>query len=321
MQDIEWLNRMYDVSAFFFEARSKAFVPFRLIRLFLSLLFAPKANILISFGGYHSFIAVCVARLKRKKSFIILNGTDSVAMPQIGYGYLRRGVIRYFCEWSYQQATALLPVSASLMYTENGYAFEPPLKLGVHQAFPYLKTPFFVVSNGFDISFWTEKSTVKCSENSFITVIGKGQEIRKGLDLIIAAASQLPNSIFYVAGHSGKGVQAPENVFFLGFLNRSELRKAYWESRYYLQLSLFEGFGCSLCEAMLCGCTPIVSNVNMLSEITCGLGEVLDHNNVEKFIGLVEILQPSSPVQCLDVIKNRFSMDNRINRLQEIIDQ
>ena len=67
----------------------------------------------------------------------------------------------------------------------------------------------------------------------------------------------------------------PENVKFLGKLTPDELKKYYNKTQFYLQLSNFEGFGVAICEAMLCKCVPIVSDVNFLPEIIGDSGFVL----------------------------------------------
>ena len=65
----------------------------------------------------------------------------------------------------------------------------------------------------------------------------------------------------------------------MGKLGREELRKYYNQSQCYLQFSSFEGFGCALCEAMLCGCVPVVSSVNILPEIIDDTGFVLERKD------------------------------------------
>ncbi|MEO7555918.1 MAG: glycosyltransferase, partial [Acidimicrobiales bacterium] len=40
-----------------------------------------------------------------------------------------------------------------------------------------------------------------------------------------------------------------------------------WSSQVYAQLSWHEAFGVSVAEAMLCGCTPVVTDVPALQEV------------------------------------------------------
>ena len=73
----------------------------------------------------------------------------------------------------------------------------------------------------------------------------------------------------------------------LGRLNPKQLREYYSKSRFYLQLSNTEGFGVSLCEAMLCECIPIVSSVNMLPEIVGDTGFILETRDSSMLSGLI----------------------------------
>jgi alpha-1,3-rhamnosyl/mannosyltransferase len=57
------------------------------------------------------------------------------------------------------------------------------------------------------------------------------------------------------------------NVIALGFLSDDELRLAYCTASLFVYLSLYEGFGLSVLEAMACGCPVICSNTTSLPEV------------------------------------------------------
>ena len=78
------------------------------------------------------------------------------------------------------------------------------------------------------------------------------------------------------------------NIIHLGRLTPNELKKWYSKTQFYLQLSVFEGFGVALCEAMLCNCIPIVSNVNFLPSIIGKSGFILDKRNSDKLYNLIK---------------------------------
>ena len=56
-----------------------------------------------------------------------------------------------------------------------------------------------------------------------------------------------------------------DNEKTLSIYIREKLRNYYSKSQFHFQLSMYEGFGLALCEAMLCRCIPIGSSVNMKS--------------------------------------------------------
>jgi|OM-RGC.v1.007493298 Glycosyltransferase len=264
MQDIEALEKEFDLTSYFFSGKKKIWVPWEFLKLFLFLLLRKKQAYLISFGGYHSFIASLVAKIKGCKSYIILNGTDAVSIEEFDYGHLRKGLLRYCCKKSYQFADLLLPVSQSLLDTTNTYAFEGK-KLGLSTVFPDHHWPYKIIPNGFDCSFWKPDIVARINK-SVVTVASLNRINHKGVDLLLQLAERNADYTFSIVGIDHiKGV--PQNVVFHGYLQPDELRKIYSSSQYYFQLSIWEGFGCALCEAMLCGCIPIVSDVNILSEI------------------------------------------------------
>ena len=138
----------------------------------------------------------------------------------------------------------------------------------------------------------------------------------KGGDLIIEIANKFPNYTFYFAGiNSLEGVQIPKNIVCLGFLSSVELNRWYSKTQFYLQLSNTEGFGVALCEAMLCECVPIVSNVNYLPTIVAETGFVLKKRSI-KFLEILINKALKADLEKLGkkartrIIEN-FSADNR----------
>jgi len=317
-QDIEQLRKHYSVQAIYFTPKSKVLTPFLMIGLFFSLLPFTRTCILVSFGGYHSFIACLVAKLKRIPCYIILNGVDVASIPEFDYGHLRSGILRFLCKKSYDWCTELLPVSASLMNTINSYSFSEPRALGLLNEFPNLHTSHFAIPNGFDLAFWNQ--TRDKQESSFITAASDSRLELKGVDLIVSLAQKMPESQFYIAG-VGQLPGVPSNVHCLGYLSPTDLRDWFSMCGYYLQLSIWEGFGCALCEAMLCGCIPIVSNVNMMPEIVDDDALVLKKRSFEELLLLMEEVTSKSWEEnhFRDRVAERFSISKRIEKLKKIV--
>ncbi len=323
--DIEGLRAFYTVQVEIDAWQKKWALPFLWLKQAVLLpfkLIGCKA-VIISFGGYWSVIPVLWAKALGVRSFIILNGTDAAAIPEIGYGSLRKNTIKKACEISYRNASVLLPVSDSLIHSVNTY-FNPdkPMEQGVKYHFDQLNTQAEVVYNGLDESFWYCKGEERIAIQ-FVTVFSNGNEKLKGADLIIEAAKNLPDYYFlFVGATQPRGVEIPKNVKYLGRMNPEQLRETYCQSAFYLQLSVFEGFGCALCEAMLCGCTPIVSNVNMLPEIIGKPENVLINRSANALVSLLQkvTLEAHQPADFRNRVEQNYSLDKRINRLRELID-
>jgi len=88
----------------------------------------------------------------------------------------------------------------------------------------------------------------------------------KGLDYLIEAARQLPETIFVVVGAgdylNNLKKESPPNVVFKGALVGKKLIKLYNESMIFCLPSLNEGFGLTILEAMASGCA-VISTVDI----------------------------------------------------------
>ena len=73
----------------------------------------------------------------------------------------------------------------------------------------------------------------------------------------------------------------PNNLTLLGHIPKEKLLEYYNQSQFHLQLSVFEGFGCSLVESMMCNCIPIGTKVNIIPYIMGDTGIVFK-NEINK---------------------------------------
>ena len=301
---------------------NKIILPFNFIIQFFFLIFnLHKSNIiLVSFGGYWSFFPALFGRMFNKKVAIVVHGTDCVSFPEINYGNLRSSLISWFTKKSYQLSNLILPVSESLVYTENTYYALDKLKFGYTYHLKNIKTPYKVIPNGLIIEDW-ESNCVEKQMNTFITVMTNDQIKRKGGDLIIEAAKELKHCTFYFAGTNNFKSEDIhlENVKFLGKLTPAELKKYYNKTQFYLQLSNFEGFGVAICEAMLCKCVPIVSDVNFLPEIIGDSGFVLRKRDKKMLIVLLEEAMSSKIEELSKLSKQRIKQEFSVNNRKEML--
>src|SRR5690625_5355805 len=148
-------------------------------------------------------------------------------------------------------------------------------------------TPMHVIHNGLDPSFWKRPKERDYSEPlSFIAVISnKSQLYLKCIYDIIEVAKKLPNNPFLIVGSSPPSdkTSLPENIKFQERVSPEKLRELYHSHHFHLQLSLFEGFGYALAEAMLCGCIPIGSSVISFPERFGSSAFILDTGDLPDF--------------------------------------
>ncbi len=289
-RDIAMLRTVYEVKEFSFYHSSKLYTPILFLKqLYFLLCNTSKANIAFCmFAGYHSFLPAIFSKIFNKRFVIILGGTECVSIPAIGYGVVNKGLIGKFAGWSYHFTKEYAPVHQSLIYSNNEYD-KNSTPQGITHYFPHLKAHFSVIPNGFD----PEK--FKCGNdsklpNSFVTVafdLHRNHLFQlKGIDLITALAPHFPSCTFTIIGLSSLK-KKPDNVKILPPLPQEQLINELCKHEFYFQLSLSEGFPNALCEAMLCNCIPVVSNVASMPEIIAKTGFILEKREIDLLIKLM----------------------------------
>lgn len=315
-KDLEFLSQEFCVSQKQFNLRSKAMLPIRLISwaiVFPFLLIGKKA-VVAQFGGYHTVVPTFWCKVFRKKMIIVLGGFDAVAFPEINYGAFANKWMKKAVTFSYKNAALLLPVDESLIYSE--YSFYPAAHKiqGIKAFIDHLTTPIQTIYNGYNAAFWYPSTSPGQSQWTCITVAAGVSEQRrldlKGVQQIIDIAPEIPNMKFIIVGDDqhvlSKKVEHIANINVLPKLSAAELREVFSSSHFYLQLSLSEGFPNALCEAMLCGCVPLVSNVASMPKIIGNTGLILEKRNK------IELLS------ALNKLPNVHSVDARSNARSQI---
>lgn len=299
LRDLRMLEAFTDVHRYSFKA-GKSDLPIALLRaLLVSLREVPECDIVVcQFGGWNSWIPLQVARWWGKPSALVVHGTDCVSLPSIGYGNFRKWPLRSVTARCMRLASRLLPVHESLVISVNDYATGAMTRQGIEAHVGSAHAPVTVLHHGFDADWWTPGPDT--GRSGFLTVVaGSGSQttrVLKGVDLLLECAQAFPEERFSVVGSGSPGSEGlPTNVRFLGPLSQEELKNAYQSHRFYLQLSMSEGFGCALAEAMLCGCVPIVSSAGSLPDIVGESGYVLGRRDAGALEALIRtaLLHPS----------------------------
>jgi hypothetical protein len=268
------LRQHFEVEQYCFNT-SKKITKFgiQLLRqVFFCVVKAPFIDVIyIWFADYHSFFPSFIGKVLRKKVIVVVGGYDAVYIPEIDFGVFRRKNIRAWCaKKTYEFSSLILPVDESLVYSENSYA-DPSgigIKVGITHFVKNISHKIQVIPTGYDSNFWKNSSDEK--EKSVVTIAGAGDFQtfrRKGLDFLIEIAELLPHVRFNIIGLKSKFTTAndlsfPKNVFNHGYVAYHKLPAVISKYKVFAQFSLSEGLPNSLCEAMLCECIPVGSNVN-----------------------------------------------------------
>lgn len=292
VRDIQSLSTQYHLIEFAFRLKKH----FLFSDVFRQLIFIcrhwNKAGIYVCFfAGYHSFLPALLSKLTSKKCLIIAGGTDCVSFPAINYGNFLKQPLRFFTCASFRMTSCIAPVHDKLSFYQYTYDDTMPKTQGILAHCPRVKSKINPVYNGYDAShFKPANAKIK---RSFLTVTyGIGTPVinrLKGIDLILLVASDFPECTFNLVGQLSDDFPSPVpgNVHLFPQSNQDQLLRHYQENEYYLQLSLSEGFPNSLCEAMLCGCVPIGSDVGGITDIIGDTGFILYRKDKEKLKELI----------------------------------
>lgn len=275
-KDISFLSRRYNVVTSGHNWKVKLETPLNFLKqlVFLCKHIRNAKAVFVMFGGYWSFLPALLGKFTGTRVYIIPGGTDCVSFPSLGYGSLRKPVMRAFIKWSFNLCSELLPVDGSLVISD--YSFHEGSdypKQGYKYFFPAITTPHRVIHNGFDPDFFKCDPAGKVSD-TFIVVAAVNSLMRvriKGIDLVLYLAEQYSHCRFTIIGISDSVISqlgtVPANVTLHPYLPQEEFRTFLAESQFVLQLSVSEGFPNSLCEAMLCHCIPVGSSVGAIPDI------------------------------------------------------
>jgi glycosyltransferase involved in cell wall biosynthesis len=320
-RDIEILEENYIVSKFHFFSKSKILLPFIFLKQFFNLLFSltKLKAIVIQSAGYHSFQPVIFGLLFKIPVIIIAIGNESIKLPEINYGVQRKLILSWFVNFSLRNARLILPVHKSLEYCEYNYSPVKFKKQGIRAFNTKIKTEIIEMVNGYNSEKWKITKTNR-KDFTFLTVSDTIDETRyfiKGIDLIENMALTFPHYHFTIVGRLELEKDFPENINFIDRIKQNELLSIYNANKYYLQLSMSEGFPNALSEAMLCGCIPIGSNVGGISDIIGEKGFVLKEKKLNDLKSILSSLtnQDFSSNEVRNQITSNFPLDRRKNEL------
>lgn len=327
-KDLAILNLDFDVRTFEFVPRNKFWLPLTFLHQFVHILLnGREVDIyIIQFGGYASFLPVFVAKLLKKPSLIITGGTDCVSFPNIKYGNFAKVVLGWFTRQSLRHATAISSVHESLQYQTYEYDIESPRNQGYVTWTGADPSKDHVIYNGYEFDVFKKLDWVERRCNSYLTVLANPQSrfarTLKGIDIILDLARMKPEAQFTVVGgpHGFRLLEAPKNVSFKPFAGPDELCREMNQHEFYVQLSLSEGFPNALCEAMLCGCIPLVSHVAAMPFIVDGLGVVVKRRGADFVMEALENFGPlPQPEEIRERIVQRFPLEKRSAELRQLV--
>ncbi len=283
----------------------------------------------IRFADWHTALIALFKILYRKKLVIVVGGFDAFHLPEFDYGVYNRRFRGWCAKFALRNATIILPNSPCLIEYTNTYASSVPIKGGIKYFEPRIQSEIRVVYNGFETGYWT--NTGDKEKNDVVLTVALVNNLKtfylKGVDKFIELAGILPGVRFKIIGLSKSfitenNISIPGNLEVIERIPHNELLDHYIEAKVFCLFSLTEGMSNVLCEAMLCECIPVGSNVTFIPEIIGDTGFIVYHKDVGEMKSQVE-----KALQCAkgfgkkarQRIIDNYSIQARTKSLLEII--
>lgn len=268
-------------------------------------------SVFVWFGDYHSMLPVLFAKLFRKKSFVVIGGYDVSTLSEYKYGSFSNPIRAFFTRNTFRFVDICFPVADALR--KKLLVINPKAKAET-------------IATSVDVKKFNFSEYER--QKSIITVSGTDNHQRlmvKGLDRFRELATWLPEFEFIIIGATD-GVKSyfeplPANLTLLPPQQFNQLTQHYERASFYAQLSRSEGLPNALCEAMLCGCIPVGTNVGDI-QITIGnTGLTIDDWNPEGLVDFIRLNHNS--IQLRDQARERIRMlydpAKRVERFRELM--
>jgi glycosyltransferase involved in cell wall biosynthesis len=264
------------------------------------------------FASVYSSILIFFTKIFRKKSILILGGVDVAKIPELNYGIWNSWWKSIIVRYGIINADIVLAVDSSIK--------NDAVKLA-----RYHGNNIFVLPTGHDSSFWQPKQV---KENFVLTVANCDNNTRfkiKGIDFLYTVAQSLPNVHFVLIGMSPKMQKQlfpPSNLEIYDSKSQTDLLDFYQRAKVYFQPSLREALGSTLCEAMLCGCYPIGTNVGGIPTVIGNTGSIIPFGNTDTAVKeITKGLQTQPSLQAREQIMTFFSIEQREQKIIKYISQ
>jgi glycosyltransferase involved in cell wall biosynthesis len=280
----------------------------------------------VHFAGWHALVPLLWARLLSKRSVLFLHGTDCVSIKSIDYGNFRKQPLAWVTMTCYKLARVLAPVHETLVHRTDRFNDGVSTEQGVQRYCPSVSAEIHPIHHGFDPDRWPIGTS---KDLDVVLTVGYSLHkdrvrLLKGIDLLISVAPYFPKHTFVIVGYVKRpDEQLPSNVEVHPSMDRESLILQYQRAGLYAQLSLSEGFGCALAEAMLCGCVPVVAAAGSLPSIVGNVGFVVNERSVgdlrKALVEAFTVISPSSAASARKRIVDAFPYAVREKGLEELI--
>lgn len=264
------------------------------------------------FADNHAFWTVFFSKLFGKKSIVVVGGYEVARVPGLQYGLNRSRFFPKVVRYVISKADRVLTVSNSLK-EDAIFNLEVTGK------------NIITVPNGFNSAELHPKGK---KESSVLTVaLCTKMEIArlKGIHTFIDTAKRLPDVEFIVVGLTPALINrfrshSPSNVSFIEPIPFKDLISHFQKAMVYCQLSKREGHPNTLCEAMLCECIPVGTDVPGIRGVMGQVGYLVPWDSPDDTAEAIKkALASSQGNKAREHIAGNYSLQKREQRLISIV--
>jgi len=281
------------------------------------------------FADYHAAIMVFMGKVLNINVVIIAGGQEAVCYPELKKGVYYKKYRGLFVKFALRHADLILPNHESLIYHENFYYDPSGKKDGMKYYVSGLKTKITVIPNGIETDKFYREESIQKDPKTVLTVGTMNSVydfINKGYDLFIDMARRNPDLNFIMVGLKRQFLPWIEEHYpfhdlnnlttIYSFCSHEVLFESYNKAQVFVQASITEGMPNTLCEAMLCECTPVGSDVNGIPDGIGNTGIIIKKRDVSELeSGVRKALTLNSGKEAATRIRENFSFDGREAKL------
>jgi glycosyltransferase involved in cell wall biosynthesis len=328
VNDQKVLEKHFRVKSFLINQKSGGLhFAWRILNLVVFIIInAWKTRLMVTwFADYHAAVMVFMGKILNIKVVIIAGGQEAVCYPELRKGVFYKKFRGRFVKYALRNCTLILPNHESLVYHENYYYDPAGKKDGMKYYVHGLKTRIKVIPNGIETDrFYRNEAIIK--DPKTILTVGTMNSVydflNKGYDLFVEMARRNPDLNFIMVGIRKKFLpwieenypfyDIPNLTCIYSFCTHEVLFESYNKAQVFVQASITEGMPNTLCEAMLCECTPVGSNVNGIPDAIGNTGIIVKKRDVHELeVAVRQGLLLNSGKEAATRIKENFSFDLR----------
>ena len=311
-KDLELLKNHFEIKEidFVYSGKDLKTKIFNLFNMAIGISWADL--IFVWFADTHTFWAIRISKMFRKKSVVVVGGYEVAKIPEIKYGAMLNPKSALIVEYVLGNADKVLTV-------DDGLKKDAMENVGVSGE------NIFTVPTGYDYDIFKPNGT---KDNLIISVSAGDiwERVRlKGIDTFVKSAKFMPNTKFLVIGIQGDALKklkdiASPNVNFINQIPQEAIIQYYQKANVYCQLSMREGLPNALCEAMLCECVPVGTDVQGVRTAIGDAGFYVPYGDPKATAEAINIAMKSEKGKdARKRIKDLFPIERREKKLVQTI--